>query len=169
MDRDLFETLDRIDQLQKVLAPAGFGDDLGGEQVGEMTGIVGPLDHVQNLGRDLFPGVVVAAGELLDVQDQRAGIGGVVLRFAQLIGGDGEVGPHRIELTYSDSCDPFEDDLDGVARLSFDRDQLDERANRKEIIRRRVFSIGIAMRRNHQATVPRQGFLDCLNRPRSTD
>jgi hypothetical protein len=85
-----------------------------------MARVVGPFDHVEDLGSQLVSRLREAACELADQVHQREALLRSLLELDQLLGRDGEEGAVRLEAREVDPTDPLEHHLDGRRLLTLD-------------------------------------------------
>ena len=169
VDCDVLEPAQRIRDLEQRLAARNIGQELGGQEIGEMTGIGSAVHHVLNFDRQCAARVGEAVGQILDVGDEGARLGRGRFRFVERFRDDG-VKPGLVgEITDLDAADALQNDLDVAGRLAFRRDDRDERADVMEILGPRIVGIGIAMGGHDQPPVGGQGMIDGSHRSGATN
>src|SRR5690606_16667418 len=163
LDREFFEAIDRVEVLEVLLAPVGLGDELGGDQVGQVAGIGGLEDHLHDLGIELVLDLAVALDQVMDDTSEDRALALIDDLLDRLLDLDPVEGSRVIEAADRDARQPFEDHLDIAALLALDRNDLDQRAYAVQIVGARVVDLRVTMGGDDDPPVARERLLDRLD------
>ena len=161
---EMLEADQRIECLQKLLPGLDLVDDLGCQQVGEMSRIGCALDHVEHFVRDEIPRLGELAGEMLHMLDQERRLIRVPLRFRKLLDGGHEERPGVLDGAQANPVHPFEHDLEIAAWLSIDREDVGERPDIEQVGCPRIINIPGAVGGDRDRAIAEHRFLDRMDR-----
>ncbi len=163
------EAVERIRRLQQLLPLRHLADDLRRQEVGEMPGIRGALDHVQHLGRKIAVDVGVLKGQVLDLADHRRRFIRVDRRFDDVFRRRHEERSLVLDIEQAEAADAFEHDLEIASRLSIGGKDAAEGAYLEKILRARVVDLLVTVCRDGDHPARHHRFLNGMDGARAPD